>query len=42
MKEDEAHHADTALKAGGAELPGPVKQAMALTSKVMTKAAYRI
>jgi ubiquinone biosynthesis monooxygenase Coq7 len=42
MKEDEAHHADTALQAGGAELPGPIKQVMALTSKVMTKTAYRI
>jgi len=40
MKEDEGHHATTALKAGGAELPEPVKQTMRLTSKVMTKTAY--
>jgi ubiquinone biosynthesis monooxygenase Coq7 len=40
MKEDETHHATVALNAGGAELPGPVKQAMRLTSKVMTNTAY--
>jgi len=42
MKEDEGQHATTALHAGGAELPGPIKKLMALTSKVMTKAAFRI
>jgi ubiquinone biosynthesis monooxygenase Coq7 len=42
MKEDEGHHATTALHAGGAELPNPIKQLMILTSKVMTKAAFRI
>jgi ubiquinone biosynthesis monooxygenase Coq7 len=42
MKEDEAHHATTALQSGGAELPGPVKQLMQLTSKVMTNTAYFI
>lgn len=40
MKEDEAHHATTALNAGGAELPDPVKQLMRLTSKLMTATAY--
>lgn len=40
MKEDEAHHATTALQAGGAELPAPVKQLMKLTSKLMTTTAY--
>lgn len=40
MKQDEAHHATTALQAGGAELPEPVKQLMRLTSKVMTATAY--
>jgi ubiquinone biosynthesis monooxygenase Coq7 len=40
MKEDEAHHATTALHAGGAKLPLPVKMMMKLTSKVMTKTAY--
>ena len=42
MKEDEGHHATTALHAGGAELPDPIKKLMTLTSKVMTKTAYRI
>jgi ubiquinone biosynthesis monooxygenase Coq7 len=42
MKEDEGHHATTALHAGGAELPSPIKKLMALTSKVMTKATFRI
>jgi ubiquinone biosynthesis monooxygenase Coq7 len=42
MKQDEAHHATTALGAGGAELPEPVKRLMALTSKVMTTTAYWI
>ena len=42
MKEDEGQHATTALHAGGAELPQPIKKLMSLTSKVMTKAAYRI
>ncbi len=42
MKIDEAHHATVALEHGGAALPTPVKKMMALTSKVMTKAAYRI
>jgi ubiquinone biosynthesis monooxygenase Coq7 len=42
MEEDEAHHATTALNAGGAELPAPVKQAMRLTSKLMTTTAYYI
>lgn len=42
MKVDEAHHATTALQAGGAELPLPVKGAMKLMSKVMTTTAYKI
>jgi ubiquinone biosynthesis monooxygenase Coq7 len=41
MKEDEGHHATTALHAGGAELPPPIKKLMALTSKVMTRTAFR-
>lgn len=40
MKEDEAHHATTALEAGSAELPGAVKRLMRLTSKIMTITAY--
>jgi ubiquinone biosynthesis monooxygenase Coq7 len=42
MRTDEIHHAATALRAGGAELPPPVKHSMKLTSKVMTKTAYWI
>ena len=42
MKEDEGQHATTALNAGGAALPLPVKKFMALTSKIMTKSVYRI
>ena len=40
MRVDEARHATTALAAGGATLPEPVKQLMALTSKIMTSTAY--
>lgn len=40
MKVDESHHATTALDAGAAPLPAPVKVMMTLTSKVMTKTAY--
>lgn len=42
MKEDEGQHATVAINAGGAELPTPVKKFMSLTSKIMTKAVYRI
>jgi len=40
MKIDEGHHATVAIESGAAELPLPVKQVMALTSKVMTKTAF--
>ena len=40
MKVDEQHHATLALEGGGAELPAPVKIAMKLTSKIMTKSVY--
>ena len=42
MKTDEAKHQSTALNAGGARLPEPVKQLMTLASRVMTTTAYRI
>ncbi|MFZ1908564.1 MAG: demethoxyubiquinone hydroxylase family protein, partial [Burkholderiales bacterium] len=42
MRIDEARHRDTAISLGAAELPGPVKSAMRLMSKVMTTVAYRI
>lgn len=40
MRTDEAQHATAALAAGGATLPEPVRQLMALTSKAMTSTAY--
>lgn len=40
MKADEIHHAKVALEAGGAKLPAPVRLAMKLTSKLMTKSVY--
>ncbi len=42
MKADEMRHADNAREAGAADLPGAIKLAMGLTSKIMTKTAYRI
>lgn len=42
MKIDEQHHATTALEAGAAELPEPVKKLMSFTSKIMTKTVYWI
>ena len=42
MKDDEIHHATVALAAGGAKLPLPIKLAMKLTSKLMTKSVYYI
>lgn len=40
MKIDEAHHGETAIAAGGTQLPQPVRKLMKLTSKVMTGLAY--
>ena len=42
MKEDEEKHATTALEQGGAPLPAPVRAAMRLSSKMMTKTAYLV
>jgi len=42
MRQDEARHATSAIKHGGAELPGPAKLAMRLSSKVMTETAFWI
>jgi ubiquinone biosynthesis monooxygenase Coq7 len=42
MKADEIHHADLARAAGAAPLPGPIKLAMNLTSKIMTRSVYWI
>lgn len=40
MKTDEIEHGQKALAHGGAELPGPIKAAMQLTSRLMTKSVY--
>lgn len=40
MREDESAHASMAQAAGGALLPEPVKLAMQLTSKLMTRSVY--
>jgi ubiquinone biosynthesis monooxygenase Coq7 len=40
MKEDELSHATSALRAGAAELPDPIKKWMRLTSRVMTKTSH--
>jgi len=42
MKQDEARHAADARQAGAAELPAPVKLAMRLAAKVMTRTAHRV
>lgn len=42
MAIDEAKHADTALQHGGAPLPFPIRLAMKLSSKIMTKTTYWI
>jgi len=42
MKQDEGNHATAALHAGGAALPEPIKQFMALTSRIMTLTADRL
>jgi ubiquinone biosynthesis monooxygenase Coq7 len=40
MHQDEMQHASQALEAGGASLPAPIRWAMQLSSKVMTKTVY--
>lgn len=42
MKHDEAHHATVALEAGAHDLPTPIKKAMTLVSKIMTRSTYWI
>ncbi len=43
MKEDEQHHGDIAVQAGGAKLPWPIRKiSMPLTSKIMTALSARI
>lgn len=40
MERDEALHRDEAIRLGARELPGPIKHAMSLVSKIMVKTAY--
>lgn len=40
MRDEERQHGEDAVNAGAAELPGPVKQLMRATAKVMTRTAY--
>lgn len=40
MKTDEIQHGESAMHAGGAELPKPIKEAMKATSKLMTGSVY--
>ena len=42
MRDDENRHGETGRSLGGAELPMPVKRAMKLFSKVMTRTAYYV
>lgn len=42
MKQDEMRHADTAIRHGARELPSPVRAAMKLSSRVMTRLSYWI
>jgi ubiquinone biosynthesis monooxygenase Coq7 len=42
MKDDEVAHMNTALRAGGTDLPAPVRQMMKAGAKVMTTLAHRI
>lgn len=42
MNEDELHHRDTALEAGGVVLPPPICVIMTSVSKLMTKTSYYI
>jgi len=40
MRRDEAEHAATAVKLGAADFPPPVRSAMKLASRIMTRTAY--
>ena len=42
MREEEGQHATTALRAGAAQLPTPVRALMRTVSRVMTRTAYWI
>ncbi len=40
ISNDEARHGESAIKAGGKELPPPIRSLMKLTAKIMTRTAY--
>ena len=42
MRDDERRHGSDALRAGGADLPRPVKDLMSVVSKLMTGSSYRL
>jgi ubiquinone biosynthesis monooxygenase Coq7 len=42
MRADEARHAGMAERLGANDLPGPIKQGMRLTARLMTTAAYYV
>jgi len=42
MKSDEIRHADTAIRLGARDLPGPAKLMMKAMSKLMTSTAYYV
>jgi len=42
MKADEIEHGQKAMHHGGVDLPSPIQKMMRLTSKLMTKSAYRL
>ncbi len=42
MRTDETRHATTAMEAGAAALPGPIKVLMGLSAKIMTRTAFWI
>ena len=42
MRDDEARHADEALRAGGAEMPAPVRWLMRQSARVMTRLAHHL
>lgn len=41
MRKEEEQHGKNAIDAGAAQLPAPVRQLMRMTSKIMTRTAYR-
>lgn len=42
MRDEEEEHGESAIQAGAAELPEPIKRLMTMTAKIMTKTAYRV